>query len=185
MTELSLFTGAGGGLLGTKLLKWRTLGYVEYEDYCQRVIAQRIKDGLLDDAPIFGDIRAFNDSGHAASYQGMVDVITAGFPCPAFSVAGKRKADADERNMWPETIRTIRIIRPRFCLLENVSGLLSVRGTDGRPYFGRVLGDLAESGYDARWRVLSAAECGAPHKRDRLWIVAHARCAEWRTSESI
>ncbi len=70
--------------------------------------------------------------------------------------------------MWPETIRVIRIVRPRFCLLENVPGLLS------HGYFGTILGDLAESGYDAKWKVLSAAEVGAPHKRDRLWIVCHA-----------
>jgi DNA (cytosine-5)-methyltransferase 1 len=91
MNELSLFTGAGGGLLGSKLLGWRTIGYVEKEPYCQKVIVQRIADGLLDAAPVYGDIRRFINDGYAANYQGMVDVVSAGFPCQPFSVAGKRE----------------------------------------------------------------------------------------------
>lgn len=169
MRELSLFTGAGGGILGSKLLGWTTIGYVEWNDYCQRVLRQRIEDGLIDNAPIFGDIRVFNSEGYAERYRGMVDVISAGFPCQPFSVAGKQLGGADERNMWPETRECIRIVRPRFALLENVPGLLF------SGYFGTILGELSEIGYDARWRVLSAAEMGAPHKRDRLWIVAHSR----------
>ena len=171
MRELSLFTGAGGGLLGTHhLLGWETVGYVEIEDYCQRVIKQRIADGLLPEAPIFSDIRAFISEGYAASYTGMVDVVTGGFPCQPFSVAGKQLGADDPRNMWPATIETIRIIQPRYTFLENVPGLL-VSG-----YFHRILGDLAESGFDARWKVVSAAEVGAPHKRDRLWIMADSKC---------
>lgn len=166
MNELSLFTGIGGGLLGTKLLGWRSIGYVEINEYCRRVLEQRIKDGILDDAPIFGDIQEFNRT-YAGEFKGMVDVITAGFPCQPFSVAGKRQGADDERNMWPATIECIRKIRPRYTLLENVPGLL----TSG--YFGTILRDLAESGYDCRWRCLSAAEVGAPHLRDRLWIMAY------------
>jgi len=172
MRELSLFSGAGGGLLGTKLLGWETVGYVEWEEYCQKIIAQRIKDGIFDNAPIHGDIRAFIDEGYAEAYQGMVDVVTAGFPCQPFSVAGKQRGIDDERNKWPETLECIRIVRPRFVFLENVPGLLA--GSHG--YFGHILRELAESGYNARWRVLSAAEVGAPHKRDRLWILAYSRC---------
>jgi DNA (cytosine-5)-methyltransferase 1 len=167
MRELSLFSGAGGGLLGTKLLGWQHFGYVEFNIYCQQVIAQRIKDGILDEAPIFSDIRAFLSEGYAESYKGMVDVITAGFPCQPFSTAGKQLGADDPRNMWPATISCIRTIRPKYCFLENVPAL----ATSG--YFGTVLGDLAEAGYSARWRILSAAELGAPHKRDRLWIVGY------------
>ena len=167
MRELSLFTGAGGGVLGTKLLGWTTVGYVEYEPYCQQILRQRIEDGILDAAPIFGDIRTFHSEGYAEAYQGVVDVVTAGFPCQPFSTAGKRKGADDERNMWPATLGVIREVRPRFCLLENVSALVTCG------YFGTILGGLAESGYDCRWRILSAAELGAPHKRDRLWIVAY------------
>lgn len=169
MLELSLFSGAGGGLLGSLLLGWKPIGYVEYDDYCQRVIAQRIRDGILPEAPIFGDVREFIQSGAAAAYRGFADVVTGGFPCQPFSVAGKRAGADDSRNMWPATIECIRLVRPRFCLLENVPGIL----TSG--YFGTILGDLAQSGYDCRWRILSAAELGAPHKRDRLWICAHAQ----------
>jgi DNA (cytosine-5)-methyltransferase 1 len=168
LRELSLFTGAGGGILGTKLLGWTPIGYVEWDDYCQRVLKQRQEDGYVAKAPIFGDIRTFISEGYARRYRGMVDVITAGFPCQPFSIAGKLYREKDERNKWPETIECIRIVRPKYALLENVTGLL----TGG--YFGKILGDLAESGYNARWRVLSAAEMGAPHKRDRLWIIAHS-----------
>ena len=165
--ELSLFTGAGGGVLGTKLLGFKHIGYVEYEPYCQKILAQRINDGILDAAPIFGDIRKFIDEGYAESYSGLVDIVTAGFPCQPFSVAGKGKGKDDSRNMWPATIGVLRIVRPRFALLENVPGLLA------HGYMGRIFGDLAEAGYDARWCVLGADDCGAPHRRKRLWILAH------------
>lgn len=166
MRELSLFTGAGGGVLGSKLLGWTTIGYVEINKYCQRVISQRIADGILDSAPIFTDVREFIQSGCAEQYKGFVDVVTAGFPCQPFSLAGKREGGNDDRNMWPETIAIIRLVRPRYAFLENVPGLLT------HEYARTIFRDLAESGYNARWRVLSAAELGAPHKRDRVWIVA-------------
>ena len=174
MNELSLFTGAGGGILGSHLLGWRPIGYVEFNDYCQRVLAQRIKDGYIPEAPIFGDIRAFVSEGFAERYRGMVDIVTAGFPCQPFSVAGKQAAEDDPRNMWPATAEVLRIVRPRSALLENVPGLLS--GSHG--YFGQILRELAELGYDVRWGVLSAADAGAPHLRKRLWIYceAHGNC---------
>ena len=171
MNELSLFSGAGGGLLGSKILGWTTRGYVEYENYPQRVIARRIKDGWLDDAPIFGDIRTFISEGYAASYQGMVDIVTGGFPCQPFSVAGKRKAGDDDRDMWPYTIEVIRQIRPRWAFLENVPGLLSAADDVSGTYFSNVLRDLAQAGYDAEWTVLGADDCGAPHRRKRLWCL--------------
>ncbi|KKM24605.1 hypothetical protein LCGC14_1603450 [marine sediment metagenome] len=169
MNELSLFTGAGGGLLATHSLGWVPVGYVEFDDYCQRVLAQRIKDGLIPVAPIFGDIRAFNGEGYAASYTGLVDIITAGFPCQPFSVAGKGEAENDPRNMWPPTIECIRLVRPRYALLENVPGLLA------HEYTRAIFGELAEAGYDARWCVLGADDAGANHRRKRLWIWAWRR----------
>ena len=168
--ELSLFSGAGGGLLAGILLGWRPVGYVEWDDYCQRVLRARIDDGYLPDAPIFGDIRAFLSEGYARRYRGMVDVLTAGFPCQPFSAAGKRRGADDERNMWPATIDCINVVRPRRILLENVSALLA------HEYAREIFGQLAESGYDCRWRVLSAAELGAPHRRDRLWIYGDSDC---------
>ena len=179
MKELSLFSGAGGGVLGTQLLGWETIGYVEYNEYCQRVIRQRIEDGCLDNAPIFSDVNTFISEGYADAYKGMVGVISAGFPCQPFSVAGKRGAEDDPRNCWPQTLDIIRRVRPRYCLLENVGGLLSRK----HRYFETILKDLAESGYDAWWKVISAAEVGGPHKRDRLWIVAHSNSSRKLQSE--
>ncbi len=167
MNELSLFTGVGGGVLGTKSLGWNSVGYVEFNNYCQQVIAQRIKDGCLDEAPIFGDINEFVESGAAKKYQGFVDVVTAGFPCQPFSHAGKQQGKADKRNMWPATIQCIRDVRPRYAFLENVPGLLN------SGYFGEILSSLAQAGFDARWVVLGADDVGAPHRRKRLWILAY------------
>lgn len=164
MRELSLFSGAGGGLLGTKLLGWETIGYVEFNDYCQRVIAQRIKDGILDDAPIFGDIRTFISEGYAASYTGLVDVITGGFPCQDISCAGSGKGIEGERSgLWNSMSEVVRQIKPRYVFVEN-SPMLTIRG------LGTVLRDLAKMGYDAKWGVFSAKSIGAPIERERLFI---------------
>ena len=131
----------------------------------QRVIRARIRDGLFDDAPIWDDARTFD----GVPWRGLVDVISAGFPCQPFSVAGKRRGEDDPRNLWPDTLRIIREVRPSYAFLENVPGLLA-----GHGYFGRILGDLAEAGFDAEWIVLSAADAGANHLRKRLWILAYS-----------
>lgn len=179
MRELSLFSGAGGGIYGSKLLGWSTKGYVEWEEYPQKVIAQRIKDGIFDEAPIFGDVRTFVSEGYARKYRGMVDIVTGGFPCQPFSVAGKRKASEDSRDMWPATMDVIKAVKPPIVFLENVPGLLSATVDDesGRPiqYFGTILRDLAEGGYDVKWCVLGADNVGAIHHRKRLWLLAHAK----------
>lgn len=169
MRELSLFSGAGGGLLATHhLLGWNTIGYVEWEPYCQAVIAARIKDGLLPQAPVFGDIREFVKSGAAREYRGFADVVTGGFPCQPHSLAGKQLGAQDERDMWPATADTIREVLPIFAYLENSPGLVS------SGYIGVVLADLAALGYVGRYGMFSAANEGADHIRERAWIVAHA-----------
>ena len=171
MNSLSLFSGAGGGLLAEKyLLNWRSIGYVEYNTYCQKVIAQRIKDGFLDEAPIFGDINGFIESGASKKYKGVVEVLTAGFPCPAYSVAGKREGKNSEKNLWKQTLAVIRDTRPKFALLENVPGLLTVNAGE---MFAQILSDLAEIGFDAEWEVISAKDIGCPHLRERVWIIAY------------
>jgi len=172
MNELSLFTGAGGGLLASKILNHKVIGYVEYNEHCQKVISQRIKDGCIDKAPIFADVHEFLHSGAAREYRGFADVVSAGFPCQPFSVSGNGKAENDERNKWPETIGIIRAVRPKIVWLENVPGLLNHR------YIQRIFGDLAESGYNTRWCCLSAAEVGAEHVRDRLWVLAYTDSAQ-------
>ena len=179
MNELSLFSGYGGFNLGFQLagLKVRTVGYVEWEKYPQEIIKARIKDGYLDDAPIFADIRSFDGT----QYRGLVDIVTAGFPCQPHSVAGQRKGEADERNLWPDTARVINEVGPRYVLLENVPGIL--HGDAGRPpYGGTVIGELSELGYDCQWGVMGARIAGAPHKRERWWClgVAHSQRERYR-----
>ena len=166
--ELSLFSGAGGGLLASKhLLGWETVGYVEIEEYCQKVLAQRIKDGLLDEAPIFTDIRAFNNSGCAALYYGITDIISGGFPCTDISCAktGAEGIDGKQSGLWKEMLSTICTVRPRYVFVENTAALLG-RG------FSTVLKDLSESGYNAKWDVFPAAAFGIRHIRERLFVFA-------------
>ena len=174
MRELSLFSGYGGFSLGLRLsLASTVVGYVEIDKYCQRIIQARIKDGFLDDAPIWPDISTFNGS----QCRGLVDIITAGFPCQPHSVAGQHRGEADERNLWPDTLRVIRDVGPRFVLLENVPGIL----TNG--YGGTVVGELAEAGYDCLWGCVSAAAVGAPHLRWRWFCLAQSTSDGFDSSE--
>jgi len=168
MNELSLFTGGGGGVLASKyFLNLRTIGYVENDEDCQILLAQRIKDGLIDNAPIFTDIKTFISSGSAKLYKGIANIISAGFPCQPFSQAGKMLEDEDERNLWPETCDCIRIIQPEIAYLENAARLSVSR------YFATILSDLYKIGYNAKWCRLSAEFCGANHERKRTWLMAY------------
>lgn len=165
MNELALFTGGGGGILGSKLLGWKTVCYVEWEKTAQKILKARIKDKSICDAPIWDDIKTFDGK----PWTGLVDIVTGGFPCQPFSTAGKRMGADDPRNMWPETIRVISEVEPKWCLLENVAAI--VTGDHG--YFGVIIGDLVKTGYSVWWSCLSASGVGAPHKRDRVWIMAN------------
>jgi DNA (cytosine-5)-methyltransferase 1 len=165
--ELSLFSGAGGGLLGSKILGWTTVGYVEYEPYCQKVLRQRIADGILDAAPIFGDIRKFLSEGYADAYQGMVDIVTGGFPCTDISCAKTdgKGIEGEESGLWVEMFNIIGAVRPRYVLVEN-SPMLTIRGG------ARVIGDFASMGYDARWGIVGGIAGSYGLKRERMWILA-------------
>lgn len=121
--ELSLFSGAGGGLLGTKLLGFRHVGYVEWNEYCQQVIAARIRDGNLDGAPIFGDIDTFISEGYADAYKGMVDVVSGGFPCQPYSSAGKQLGENDPKDRWPATREVIRRVHQSSACWKTSLGL--------------------------------------------------------------
>ena len=134
---------------------------VEINPYCREVLLRRQEEGFLPPFPIWDDVRTFD----GRAWRGKVDVVTGGFPCQPFSAAGKGLAEHDVRNMWPDTIRIIREVGPRNVLLENVPALLA------HEYFGTIIGELQASGYCVRWKVISAAEFGAPHRRDRVWIV--------------
>jgi len=161
MNELALFAGAGGGILGGKLLGWRTVCAVEWEPYPASVLCARQNDGLLPPFPIWDDVQTFDGK----PWRGIVDVVSGGFPCQDISAAGKGAGiDGERSGMWGEMARIIHEVRPKFVFVEN-SPMLTSRG------LGRVLGDLASMGFDARWGVLGAADVGANHQRDRIWIV--------------
>jgi len=165
VNELALFAGAGGGILGGKLLGWRTVCAVEWEQYPASVLCARQNDGLLPPFPIWDDVCSFD----GRPWRGIVDVISGGFPCQDISSAGRGAGiDGERSGMWREMARIIREVQPRFVFVEN-SPMLTSRG------LGRVLGDLASMGFDARWGVLGAADVGANHQRDRIWIVAKQR----------
>lgn len=166
MKELSLFTGMGGGIYGSMILGWQTVAYVEKDEYCRKVIAQRIEDGWFDKGDIYGDIAEFNRTA-AHKYAGQIDVLTGGFPCQPFSVAGKRKGADDERYLWDEIEKTIQIIRPARLFFENVPGLLSDAAIID------VCGIIEGLGYElSSPLLLGSGDCGNIHERKRIWIYA-------------
>ena len=169
MNELALFAGAGGGILGGKLLGWRTVCAVEWEPYAAGVLAARQNDKVLEPFPIWDDVQTFDGT----PWRGIVDVVSGGFPCQDISSAGKGAGiDGDRSSMWYQMARIIGEVRPRFVFVEN-SPLLVERG------LAVVLGDLAKLGFDAAWTCVSAGNTGAPHQRDRIWIVGHAAGERW------
>ncbi|ELX05565.1 DNA cytosine methyltransferase [Acinetobacter baumannii] len=165
MNELSLFAGAGGGILASYLLGWRTVCAVERDAYAAQFLAQRQNDGILEAFPIWSDITSFDGK----PWRGIVDVISGGFPCQDISSAGKGAGIEGERSgLWAEMARIIGEVRPRYVFVEN-SPMLVSRGLT------RVISDLAKMGYDAQWARFSASNFGAPHIRGRIWIVAHSQ----------
>lgn len=160
MNELALFAGAGGGLLGSRLLGWRTIAAVEIDDYRRDRLLQRQDEGHLEPFPIWDDVRTFD----GRPFRGRVDIVTGGFPCQPYSKSGTQGKEHDARNLWPDTAHIIKEAAPRFLLLENVAELLAY------DYFGEILKDLAICGYLVRYAVIPATAVGANHKRARLWI---------------
>ena len=162
LRELALFAGAGGGILGGKLLGWRTVCAVEFDPYARDVLVARQNDGSLPPFPIWDDVQTFD----GRPWGGAVDVVSGGFPCQDISCAGKGAGMEGARSgLWGEMARIVGEVRPRFVFVEN-SPMLTSRG------LGVVLGDLAELGFDARWGVLGADDAGAPHRRKRIWVLA-------------
>jgi DNA (cytosine-5)-methyltransferase 1 len=155
----SLFAGIGGIDLGLERAGWTGRWQVEWDPFCQHVLAHHWPD-----VPRYGDITRVDWSTVEP-----VDLIAGGFPCQPFSFAGKQRGIEDERWLWPEFARVVGELRPRYVLVENVPGLLAGHGG-----MGHVLGDLASLGYDAEWDSVPAAAVGAPHLRERVWIVAYS-----------
>lgn len=167
---LSLFAGIGGFDLGLERTGgFKTVAFCEIDPFCRRVLAKHWPE-----VPCYHDVREL--TAERLERDGIaVDVITGGFPCQDVSAAGKRSGigEGTRSGLYTEVLRLARDIRPRFIIMENVAGLLSGPTEQPGGWFGRVLGDLAECGYDAEWENIPAAALGAPHRRERVWIVAY------------
>jgi DNA (cytosine-5)-methyltransferase 1 len=161
MRVLDLFSGIGGFSLGLERAGMRTVAFCEIDPFCRRVLAKHWPD-----VRCYGDVRTVTGAQLAA--DGIAaDVICGGFPCQDISKAGKGAGiDGERSGLWREFCRLVGELRPSFVIVENVATLLG-RG------LGRILGDLAEIGFDAEWHSISAADIGAPHVRSRIWIVAY------------
>lgn len=175
MRHGSLFSGIGGFDLAAEWAGWDNVFHCEYEPFAQKVLKHHFPNSKL-----YNDIRTFD----ATDYFGRIDIITGGFPCQPFSAAGERKGTEDERHLWPEMLRIIREVAPKYVVGENVRGLVN---WSGGMVFEQVCADLEAEGYEVQPYLLPACGKNAPHRRDRIWFVAYSRsCAERedrRTSE--
>lgn len=162
MRVLDLFAGVGGFSLAAHWMGWETVAFVEKEPFCQKVLAKNFKG-----VPIHGDIFEFDGK----PLRGAIDLVCGGFPCQPFSQAGKQKGKDDDRYLFPEMLRVIREVRPRFVVAENVRGLLNI--DDGRT-FAEITASLEGEGFEVVTFCLPASAVNAPHRRDRLWIVANS-----------
>lgn len=162
LRALSLFTGIGGFELAMLAAGFELAGMVEWDPFCQALLRERFPG-----VPLAGDIRDVTGTEF-----GPIDLICGGFPCQPHSLAGNRRGGADERHLWPEFARLIRVARPRWIVAENVRGLLTspLAGVPGG-VFAQVLSDLDQLGYAVSWDVLQAADAGAPHRRERVIIL--------------
>jgi len=168
MRHLDLFSGIGGFALAARWMNWETVQFVEIDKFCQQVLKKHWPN-----VPIHDDIKTFDGT----KFRGTVDIVTGGFPCQPFSTAGKRKGKADDRYLWPEMLRVITEVRPTFIVAENVPGIIGLA-------LDQVLTDLEEEGYwnyiDRQGRkkiaplIIPACGVNAPHRRDRVWIVAYS-----------
>jgi DNA (cytosine-5)-methyltransferase 1 len=156
LTFGSLFSGIGGIDLGFERAGMKCLWQSEIDPFAVSILNKRFPN-----ARQLGDIRSI-DWGQVE----IPDIVCGGYPCQPFSYAGFRKGEQDERNLWPLMLRCISALQPQYVVLENVAGHLTLG-------FGTVLGDLAQVGYDAEWDCVPASAVGAPHRRDRLFVLAY------------
>ena len=170
LKHLDLCSGIGGFALGLQSTGcFKTIGFCEIDPFCQKVLKKNFPG-----VPIYSDIKEFkpNDEGLRP------DIITSGFPCQPFSVAGKRKSEKDDRNLWKETLRVIQESRPAFFIGENVGGIVKL-------YLDTILEDLESANYSTRCFNISASSIGANHQRQRIWIVANSSTRRWKECKSI
>lgn len=154
----SLFSGIGGFDLAAETVGWQNVFQVEKDKWCQKILAKNFPD-----VKKYEDIKDFDGN----RYHGAIDVISGGFPCQPFSVAGKQRGTNDDRYLWPEMLRIIREIRPTWVVGENVAGIIKLA-------LGQVLSDLETEGYTIETFIIPACAVNAPHRRDRVWVVAYA-----------
>ena len=164
VTHLGLCAGYGGIELGLKrvIRNLRTVALCEVEAFAIANLVAKMEAGLMDPAPIWPDLKTFPYE----SFHRRVDILTGGYPCQPFSAAGQRKGKQDPRHLWPFIADGIRLLRPKLCFFENVEGHISLGLSD-------VIEDLAGMGYRTTWGIFSASECGAPHQRKRVFILAY------------
>ena len=158
MQVLDLFSGIGGFSLGLKRAGMETIGFCEIDPFCRKVLAKHWPD-----VTIHTDIRSLDGK----DYKGRAEIICGGFPCQPFSQAGKRRGTEDDRHLWPEMLRVISEVRPTWVIGENVIGIVKME-------LDSILSDLEGEGYQTRAFIIPACGIDAPHKRDRVWIIAHA-----------
>ena len=162
MRHGSLFSGIGGFDLAARWMGWDNVFHVEWNPWCRKVLEYHFPNSQS-----FTDVKQFDGS----AWRGRVDIISGGFPCQPYSAAGKRLGKDDERHLWPEMLRIIREAAPAYVVGENVRGLTN---WNGGVVFEEVCADLEAEGYEVWTGILPAAGVGAPHRRDRVWFVAHA-----------
>ncbi len=167
MKHLALFNGIGGFQLAAHLVGWDNVAHVEIDEWCNRVVKQHFPE-----SESHTDIKNFNGT----KYKGTIDIITGGFPCQPFSVAGTRKGKEDDRHLWPQMLRVIKEVKPAWIVGENVTGIIGM-------VLEQVLSDLENAGYNTETFIIPACSIGALHKRDRLWIVAHANGKRWKDEQ--
>lgn len=170
VTHVGLCAGYGGIELGLKraIPNLRSVALCEVEAFAVANLVAKMESGCLEPVPVWPNLKTFPWQ----SFRGCVDILTGGYPCQPFSAAGKRQGADDPRHLWPYIARGIRILQPRLCFFENVEGHISLGLSD-------VIEDLAGMGYRTTWGIFSAEECGAPHRRKRIFILAHRISAGW------
>lgn len=162
MRHGSLFSGIGGFDLAAEWMGWENVFQVEIDSFCQKVLEKNFPNTKR-----YGDIKEFDGT----KYRGTIDVLSGGFPCQPYSIAGKRKGKEDSRHLWPEMLRVIREVKPTWVVGENVSGLVN---WSGGVVFEEVHSDLESQGYEVQSILLPAAGVGARHRRERIWFIAHS-----------
>lgn len=166
ITHLGLCAGYGGIELGLKRVipSLRSVALCEIESFACANLVSKMEAGLMEPAPIWTDLKTFPWE----SFCNRVDILTGGYPCQPFSAAGKRLGGGDIRHLWPHISRGISVLRPRVCFFENVEGHITCG-------LHHVLCDLGRLGYRTTWGIFSASECGAPHQRKRVFILAYRK----------